>query len=129
MDTRPPFEYYKEYYRLYAVLYATDEGLFKEVPDDLASAQIGIEVVYRICLGTDGGEVRVIDFYNPPAMDKERQTGGPVMIDDAEWYVEPGASATPLVLEKRVSGFFDESGLARLSTMHAVAKIQEGILP
>jgi hypothetical protein len=129
MDTRPPFEYYKEYYRLYAVLYATDEGLFKEVPDDLSSAQIGIEVVYRICLGTDGGEVRVIDFYNAPAMDKDRQTGGPVMVDDAEWYVEPGDSTTPLVLIRRVSGFFDEDGLARLSAMHAVAEIQEGILP
>lgn len=123
------FEYYREYYRVAATLYATDEGLFKEVPEDLASASIGIEVVYRICFYTEGGEIKIMDCTNPPAKDKDRAEGGPVTVDGDEWYVEEGEGTTELALTTRFSPHLSEGDTLKLAQMHSIAKSKEGFLP
>jgi hypothetical protein len=119
------FLYYKEYYRVSAVLYATPEGLYKEVPEDSGSDVLGVEVVYRICVASPGGELLIHDFFNPPAKDKDGEEGGPVNIDGNEWYIEPGTSTTPLECTTKYSAWGDIEWQQRVAQMHAIAKGQE----
>lgn len=126
----PVFEYFQEYYRVVATLYATDEGLFKELPDDLASAYIEVEVVYRICMANLGGEIRIYDFNNnPPAKNKDRQEGGAVMLDGVEWFTEAGPGGTALDLTTKYSSRFDTGTRAKIDMVLGIAKQRDNIMP
>jgi len=123
------FLYYREYYRVQATLFVTEEGLFKEVPDDITTGVLSVEVVYRLCTASKGGELFIQDFFNPPAMDKTRKKGGKVLIDGKEWYEEPGDGSTELKCLTVMSAWGDKSWEARVKQMHEVAKAEEGLLP
>lgn len=121
------FLYYREYYRVSAMLLATKEGLFKELPDDIASDSMEVEVVYRICLASPGGELIIQDFYNQPAMDKDRQKGGPVTIDGEDWFTEPGEGNSVLECVTVFSSWGDEDWESKVKQMHDVAVEKEGL--
>lgn len=126
----PVFEYFQEYFRVVGTVYATDEGLFKELPDDLASSYIEVEVVYRICMANLGGEIRVYDFTNnPKAKDKERKEGGVVTIDGTEWFTEEGPGTTTLSLGTKYSSVFDEGTKAKIDMVLSIAKQRDKIQP
>lgn len=128
MTPQSPFSYYKEYYRVVAKIYVTEEGLFKEVPEDLASSKLEVEVVYRICVANDGGELQVIDFLNnPPAMGADRKVGGPVTIDGKEWFTEPGEGTSTLACVTRYTSNESEEWKSRAQKMHDIAKDEDNI--
>lgn len=126
------FEYWQEYYRVEATLWATEEGMFKELPLDLLGGTVQIAVVYRICFVDDAGRIRVQDFANMPAMDKERRIGGPVKLDGIEWFVEPGDGTSALETSTRYSHILlsgDPGKLAMCDAMHIVAKERDQFGP
>lgn len=124
-----PFIYYREYFRVVALAYLTEEGTFKEQPESITSPVLTVEVVYRICVSTAGGELQIVDFDNPPMMDKDKKVGGDVTIDGEVWYTEdgPGSTATPCTL--RYSTMAPSSLQATARFMYDVASKRENILP
>jgi len=125
----PAFKGYREYYRLVATLGVTEEGLFKEdqIPDDVVSSVLYVETVYRVVLTDAAGQLTYMDFDNPAAMDSERDTGGPVILDGETLYTESGPSTVPLTLVKKFSQRLPEGWKARADQMNTIAENQ-GVL-
>lgn len=125
------FEYYKEFYRVQAKLYLSDEGMFKELPEDLIVPYIEVNVVYRIVLADRAGRLRVQDFCNPPAMDKDRNIGGPVTIKGSSktWFTEPGNGTKGLECEEVYSYILngDQAWFAAAEESLRLAKQRDGI--
>lgn len=94
------FSLEKEYFRLLAPIYITEEGLYKELPEDVGFAYLEAEVVYYVVLVSDSGEMRVQSFYNPPAKNKDNKVGGPVKFGATTFYTESGPGSTVLELTK-----------------------------
>lgn len=90
----------KEYFRLIGMLYLTEDGAFKEMPDNLSSAYIQVEVVYYIVSTTAAGTFRVQSFANKPAMDKNRKPGGPVIFGEDTMFTEAGDGTKTLTLSR-----------------------------
>lgn len=88
----------REYFRLTGKLYYTEDGAYKEIPDNMTAAYIEVEAVYLIVLGTDAGEFQLQSFANMPAMDKNKTIGGPVTFAGNTLYVEPGPGTVALEL-------------------------------
>lgn len=84
------YEYWKEYYRVVGTLYVHEDGLFRELPTDITSGFITVDVVYRIAFMDDAGRIRVQDLSNKPGMDKDKVQGGDITIDGQYWYTEGG---------------------------------------
>ena len=133
MDNRTitpiPYIYYRELFRVVATAYAGEEGLYKEKPENLTTPLIEVEVVYRVCVTTAGGEIQVIDFYNKPMKDKEGVEGGPVTLDGNEWFTEPGAGTTALECTTVKNPILDTSITSVGEYMYGVAKAAESITP
>jgi len=129
ISTALPFIYYREYFRVVGTAYVSEEGIFKERPENVTTPLIEIPVVYRICVATAGGELQIVDFANPPMLDKDKQAGGPVMVDGKEWYVEPGPSTTPLECTTVFSENLPENLKAVAEYMYKIAASREEILP
>lgn len=124
-----PFIYYREYFRVVAKAYISEEGVFKERPENVTTPLIEVDVVYRVCVSTLGGELQVIDFANEPMMDKEKKKGGPVKVDGVEWYVEEGDGTTPLECKTVYSPLIPDSMKAVAQFMYKVAASAENIVP
>jgi hypothetical protein len=124
-----PFIYYREYFRVIATAYVSEEGIFKERPANVTTPMIEVTLVYRIAVVTDGGEIQIVDFDNPPMMDKDKKKGGPVRIDGKEWYVEGGDSATPLECKTVISSRLPGNVKSVAEFMYALAARTENIQP
>lgn len=94
------FSIEKEYFRLVAQIYFTEDGAYKELPDNLSSSYIQVEVVYYMMAATSSGEIRVFPYANTPAMNKLDVKGGPVMFGDTVLFTEEGAGTTTLTLSR-----------------------------
>lgn len=90
----------KEYFRLFAPIFITEEGLYKELPDDVGFAYLEAEVVYYVVMATDSGEMRVEQYSNPPARGKDGRVGGPVQFGTTTYYTEAGPGTAKLELTK-----------------------------
>lgn len=125
------FTGYREFYRWVATIGITEEGMFKEdeIPDDVVSSVLYVETVYRIVLVDASGQLTYMDFDNPPAMDKERNPGGPVILDGAEepLYTEDGSGAATLTLSRRESSRLPDAWRSRAKQMEAIAE-SEGVM-
>lgn len=117
------FQRYREYYRLAADLIVTEEGLFKpdSVPEELSLNALYVEVVYRVVMTDEAGQLLYFDFDNPPAQNEDRETGGPVNVDGEEWYTDDGPATTPLELERRYSARLPTEWRARADQMAEIA--------
>lgn len=124
-----PFIYYREYFRVIATAYVSEEGIFKERPENVTTPMIEVTLVYRIAVVTDGGEIQIVDFDNPPMMDKDKKKGGPVKLDGKDWYVEDGESATPLQCRTVVSSRLPSNVKAVAGFMYNIAAREENIVP
>lgn len=109
----------REFFRLVADIYLSEDGAYKELPDDIAAAYIKAEVVYVIVSMSPAGHLRVQSFANPPVMDKGRAVGGPVTYDGATLYTEPGAGGTALPLRRVDSPYLSTSQKALATAMFA----------
>lgn len=94
------FSIEKEYFRLVAQIYYTEEGAYKELPVDIDSSYLQLEVVYYIIFATASGELRMFPLANNPAMDKDGVTGGPVEFGSTLLFTEPGLGTLPLTLSR-----------------------------
>lgn len=118
----------KEYFRLVAYLYVTEDGLFKELPDDIASGFIKIEVVYLIVFGTQAGDLRVQEIYgNKAAKDKEKNTGGPVKFGDWTMYTDEGPSSKDLTLSKNFNPFLTANEKSVMDASWQVMKARQSV--
>lgn len=124
-----PFIYYREYFRVKATAYITEEGAFKEKPENLATPLMEVDVIYRICVATEGGELQIVDFANKPLLDKDKKPGGPVKVDGKDWYVEEGEGTTPTECETVFSPIAPESLKVAAGFMYKIAEQQEDIIP
>lgn len=106
MDT---FAQEREFFRLVADIYLSEEGAYKELPDDIASAYIKAEIVYVVVMVSPAGHLRVQSFANTPAMDKTRKVGGPVVYGDKTLYTEAGAGTASLTLRRVDSPYLKAS--------------------
>lgn len=124
-----PFIYYQEYFRVVATAYVSEEGMFKERPENVTTPLIEVPVVYRVCVVTPGGEIQIVDFSNPPMMDKEKKKGGPVTIDGHDWFVEDGTGTTPLECKTIYNDTLPGNTKAIAQFMYKLAAQREGIVP
>lgn len=99
----------REYFRLTGKLYLTEDGSFKEMPDNQTSAYIEVQAVYLLVLASDAGEFQLQSFANLPAMDKAKVIGGPVTFGANTLYTEPGPGTTALVLEQQYNPYLSPS--------------------
>ena len=133
MDNRTispiPYIYYRELFRVVATAYAGEEGLYKEKPENLTTPVITVEIVYRVCVTTAGGEIQVIDFYNKPMKNKDNEEGGAVTLDGSEWFTEPGPGTTVLECKTVKNPTLDVAVANVGEYMYNVAKTAESIAP
>jgi hypothetical protein len=123
------YEYWQEYYRVRATLYVDESGIYKELPEEITSGYITVDVVYRICMVDLAGRIRIQDFANPSAMNKDKEVGGDIYIDGTIWYGEEGPAATDLICQTVYSPYLP-SNLAYLAEyMHSLAKNNDAFLP
>lgn len=113
------FSLEKEYFRLLAPIFITEEGLYKELPEDVGFAYLEAEVVYYIVMVTESGEMRVQSYYNPPAKDKDGKVGGPVMFGTTTFYTEAGPSTTKLELTRAYNPRIDGATRTMYDSMWA----------
>jgi hypothetical protein len=124
-------EYWQEYYRVIGILYATEDGLYRELPESEPS-HIIVEVVYRICMVDRSGRLRIQDFDNPPGADKDDNLGGIITLDGRPWYIqEPDKGHFTLACYTYYSPIVQaDASLASLAaTMHSKAKLNDAFLP
>lgn len=124
-----PFIYYREYFRVISTAYVSEEGLFKERPENVTTPMIEVTLVYRIAVVTEGGEIQIVDFDNQPMMDKDKKKGGPVLLDGEEWYVEEGDGTTPLECRTVISSRLPGNVKSVAEFMYALASRAENIQP
>lgn len=96
---------YFEYQRIVSTVTVTDEGNFIEdnVPDDYGGAELDIEIVHAVRMVNSRAELLLFEFYNEPAMDKDRKKGGPVHRDGEEIAAATGDSTVPTLQITRVN--------------------------
>lgn len=116
------FSRQKEYFRLVATLFATEGGVYKELPDDIATAYIEVDVVYAIVMVSPSGEFSTLSFAPTPAMDKNGLPGGDVFYStgvglDVLMFTEPGDGSTALILEQVMSPYLTEDEESLFATL------------
>lgn len=118
----------KEYFRLVAYLYITEDGVFKELPDDIATGYIKIEAVYVIVFGTAAGDMRAEFIYgNKSAMDKDKKVGGPVAFGSWTMYTEEGEGDSPITLSRSYNTYLTDPERATMDASWANMKAQKSV--
>ena len=112
-----------EYARAVTDVVVTEEGVFQkdQVPDDYGGSRLEMETVNAVFLINSKAELQVFEFENPPIMDSERKTGGPIKRDDVAIRAATGDSsvdvAQRLVINPNLDPTRKAMGAAALSAL------------
>lgn len=99
------FTRYFEYARVVTEVVVTEEGVYQkdEVPDDYGGPQLELELVNAIIMINARAELLVHEFAVGEIMDKNRDSGGPIVRDGTQLYAATGSSTVDVVQTTRVN--------------------------
>ncbi len=139
-----------EVMRIYAVLYVTDIGVFRKMPESAASV-LEVETVYRVVLTDASGRIIVQDFanpvtktesYNADTKEYEYVTGGPIDLYVSEsvtlpwWHetIDKGGSTSapdpePLLCYKRTSPHVTQAAIDAADMAYSMGLTQKDFGP